>query len=118
MTAPAWKLVPTTPTTEMIDAVIERIDDDEGVHIFIRNLYEDMLAVAPEPPQAEGWRGPANAVEFGEYLARAAVNYMNAVNDGVEAADRAETWNALNSAIHEFRKRAFAPSPPVQGSGT
>lgn len=43
------------------------------------------------------------AIEFGEYMASAALRYMVAVDGGSVAT---EEWRALNSAIYEFRKRA------------
>src|SRR5690606_26189078 len=54
------KTVPVEPTDKMIDAVIDRIEDDEGAHIFIKNLYEDMLAAAPaSPPISDAMRDAA-----------------------------------------------------------
>jgi hypothetical protein len=53
------------------------------------------------------------AIEFGNYLASAAEHYMQAVN-AYEAGGKAndidgltDAWRALESAIHEFRKRAI-----------
>ena len=60
------------------------------------------------------------AIEHAEYLAKAAVDFMDAVNvldiacDDVLLSDviedarqcRTEVWKQLQSAIHEFRKRA------------
>lgn len=49
------------------------------------------------------------AIEFGEYLAKAAESYMQAVADyGADDPDATnDAWDALRSAIYEFRKRAI-----------
>ena len=52
------------------------------------------------------------AIEFGRYLATAAERYMSAVNDYVLSGRPAsvdgmsDCWRGLQSAVHEFRKRA------------
>lgn len=48
------------------------------------------------------------AIEFGEYMAQAADNYL-AASDSPETEDdnaKHEAWIALRSAVYEFRKRA------------
>ena len=47
------------------------------------------------------------AIEFGEYLAKAAENFQKAVLGGYFDSDAlSDSWSALNGAIHEFRARA------------
>lgn len=59
------------------------------------------------------------AIEFGEYLAKAAVQFMDAINASQAArmlsdfgaqteAEEVETdaWKGLREAVYEFRKRA------------
>lgn len=48
------------------------------------------------------------AIEFGEYLAKAAEQFMSEQNRAweLEEVPDSEYWTALQSAIHEFRKRA------------
>lgn len=83
---------------------------------------EDMVAVEVEslyrhPADRKGAPSVSGmkALESGEHLARAAENYMNAVNDDAEEADRTDTWNDLKRAIYEFRKRAFPPLASATG---
>jgi hypothetical protein len=45
------------------------------------------------------------AIEFGEYLAKAADRYLSAVN-AWEDYDEGDARRSLESAIYEFRKRA------------
>lgn len=54
------------------------------------------------------------AIEFGEYLARAAEQFRDCVQDTMSAHDTiADRWAGLNSAIHEFRKRATKAKLPA-----
>lgn len=59
------------------------------------------------------------AIEFGEYLATAAENFMDSINafdqacmqgdflaQSVAEGDKSDGWSALRDAIYEFRKRA------------
>jgi hypothetical protein len=56
----------------------------------------------------EGVRTPEEfAIEFGEYLAKAAVRYMGMTVEEKNDPDiLADKWRALHLAIHDFRKRA------------
>lgn len=63
------------------------------------------------------------AIEFGEYLAKAAEQYLEQRNlyDAKESDSDAlmDAWRALRSSIGEFRKRATRaaiPAPPKEGS--
>jgi len=49
------------------------------------------------------------AIEFGRYLANAAERFMAEQNRATEAGELpcVDHWRALESAIHEFRKRAL-----------
>ena len=49
------------------------------------------------------------AIEFGRYLADAAERFMREQNRAWQAGEApdSEYWSALESAIHEFRKRAL-----------
>jgi hypothetical protein len=50
------------------------------------------------------------AIEFGEYLAKAAERFQDSMQDELAGRHdeqlRTERWRALDSAIYEFRKRA------------
>ncbi len=49
------------------------------------------------------------AIEFGHYLANAAEQFMTEQNRAMRADELPDGnyWLALNSALHEFRKRAL-----------
>lgn len=55
-----------------------------------------------------------HAIEFGHHLATAAENFMREQNRAVQTGETpdAEAWNALESAVYEFRKRADRANVP------
>lgn len=71
----------------------------------LEKALEDALNYQASPRP----HSPMTAVEFGEYLARAAESYMDAISATVEGVNRTEEWNALKEAINEFRARAYPP---------
>ena len=89
---PAEPHNPTTGTTRV--AVIE----GDGL---ARRIAARMLA----------GRSPQDyAIEFGEYLAKAAEQYRDVMNvedlTAIDPAESRDAFVALNDAIYEFRKRA------------
>jgi hypothetical protein len=69
-------------------------------------------ALTGYPPRAEAPTGDHLgrtdkdfAIEFGEYLAKAADATL-ALRDDMDPDEITETWERLRSAVHEFRKRA------------
>lgn len=83
---------------------------------FAMNTFEPTRNERPAKMQRDD---KDYAIEFGEYLAKAAERFMDSEN-AVEAArmlsdfgaeqdasaDHSEAWRSLESAIYEFRKRA------------
>jgi hypothetical protein len=76
---------------------------------------QNWLKAAANPPRDD----KDYAIEFGEYLAKAAEELMAAINDqagvddydgGLARADAAqrvtEAWRGLQEGVYEFRKRA------------
>jgi hypothetical protein len=66
------------------------------------------------------------ALEFGEYMAKAADNYLFASDEPRTEDDynaKNEAYTALRSAVYEFRKRAdrakamLSASPQAKGEG-
>jgi hypothetical protein len=62
------------------------------------------------------------AIEFGEYLAIAAVNFQMTIVANDERVENGEepnlvtlndAWRALESAVYEFRKRAVKALPTI-----
>lgn len=70
---------------------------DGYIHRSLVNKARPTTSPAPERTSAD------YAIEFGEYLAKAAEAY---VEDSTCAVDAADSYRALKSAIYEFRKRA------------
>ena len=68
-----------------------------------------MSAAAATKPRAD----EQYAIEFGEYLAQAAEQFMAEQNRAAETEEMpdADYWRGLESAIGEFRKRAARTLP-------
>lgn len=73
-------------------------------------IYEAIRALSPTPPGEKGERTPEEfAIEFGEYMAKAADRYLDLNQPEVEKLDYPaldEAHVRLRTALYEFRKRA------------
>jgi hypothetical protein len=91
---------------------------------FPTDIVKATITTAQQPAQPAIPEGYAKAIEFGEYLAKGAEDFLDALNalhDAKEAGDDlqeiqleevvSDHWRGLKSNIYEFRKRAQQAIP-------
>jgi hypothetical protein len=128
---PPYAVTARRAALEEVLSILDRIncqDEDaafsEGINECARSVAQDVRRLIdalpigrvaePERPEVVAQRSHLDyAVEFGKYLADTAEAFMAEQNRATEAEEipNSDFWRGLQSAIHEFRKRAALASP-------